>query len=236
MDEIKRIQEAYQRRDERYGREGGRIFQLSWKYQPDLFRSFMFETCLLNALIKEGFTDLSDKKIIDIGCGGGAFLRNLMKYGAEPENLYGVDLLENRIEVAMRLSPNINFWRGDARRIPYEGFDIVDQFTVFTSVKSKEMKQDIAKEMLRILKPGGIIIWYDYIWNNPKNTDVQGIKKKEIYHLFQNCNITTHRVTLAPFLTRRVAPVSYILCLISEHIPFLCTHYFAVIRPKNGKQ
>jgi ubiquinone/menaquinone biosynthesis C-methylase UbiE len=59
-----------------------------------------------------------------------------MKYGARPENLYGIDLLDERIEEAKRLSPNIDFRCGNAEELPYEDglFDIVIQFTVFTSI------------------------------------------------------------------------------------------------------
>jgi hypothetical protein len=49
------------------------------------------------------------------------------------------------------------------------------QFTVFTSILDKDMKRNIAAEMLRVLKPKGVIIWYDYFVNNPKNSDVRGV-------------------------------------------------------------
>jgi len=35
------------------------------------------------------------------------------------------------------------------------------------------MNQGIATEMLRVLKPDGIILWYDYHMNNPKNPGVK---------------------------------------------------------------
>jgi len=39
------------------------------------------------------------------------------------------------------------------------------------------MKKKIAGEMLRVLKPSGFILWYDYHMNNPKNPDVRGLRK-----------------------------------------------------------
>jgi len=87
-------------------------------------------------------------------------LRDFIKYGATPENLYGIDLLSDRMETAKRLSPHLNFYLGSATELPFEDefFDIVMQFTVFTSVLDTEMKQKIAKEMFRVLKLEGIII------------------------------------------------------------------------------
>jgi 2-polyprenyl-3-methyl-5-hydroxy-6-metoxy-1,4-benzoquinol methylase len=232
-EEKKRIIEAYKRRDEEHGRKGGNLYQFTQLSHPaDLLRLFIVENHIVNALLDNGFSSLRDLKILDVGCGGGGLLRQLLRYGATPENLYGVDLLEDRVEVAKRLSPNINFWCGDASGIPYEGFDVIFQNTVFTSIKSDEMKEDVAREMLRVLKPGGMVLWYDYLMNNPKNRDVKGVKREEIYRLFKGCDIRLRRVTLAPPILRIIAPLSYTICLMLEHVPFLCTHYFAVIRPR----
>jgi len=64
------------------------------------------------------------------------------------------------IEIAKKISPNINFRYGEASCIPFEeeSFDIVMQFTVFTSILDEYMKKSIAREMLRVLKPDGIIL------------------------------------------------------------------------------
>ena len=41
-------------------------------------------------------------------------LRNFIKYGAKPNHLYGIELLEDRIEIAKDINPNINFNCEDA--------------------------------------------------------------------------------------------------------------------------
>jgi len=163
---------------------------------------------------------------------GGGTLREFINYGARPENLYGIDLLPDIIEIARYLSPNINFICRDASNLPYknESFDIVVQFTVFTSILKKRMKKDIAKEVLRVLKKEGIILWYDFSYNNPKNPNVKGIKKKEIINLFPNCKFNFNRVTLAPAIVRFIAPRSWLLCYLFEKLSFLCTHYLVIIR------
>lgn len=66
--------------------------------------------------------------------------------------------------------------------------------------------------MLRALKPDGIILWYDYHMNNPKNPDVKGVKKKEIYELFPHCQIDLKRITLAPPVTRLIAHGLFVIC------------------------
>jgi ubiquinone/menaquinone biosynthesis C-methylase UbiE len=187
---------------------------------------------LLKELKRRGISSLEKSKILDIGCGTGNELRNFIKYGAEPENCSGIDLLEERIASARRLSPNINFKSGDATKLPWNDglFNIVIQYTVFTSILDQSMKQCIAREMLRVLKQDGIIIWYDYHINNPSNPDVRGVTADEIKSLFPGCSIHLKRITLAPPLTRMLAPFSLAACQFLEKIRFFNTHYLGIIR------
>ena len=107
---------------------------------------------------------------------------------------------------------------------------MVVQFTMFTSILDDGMKRQVALEMLQVLAPGGIILWYDFHMNNPRNPDVRGVGRKEIHRLFPGCSITMNRVTLAPPLARRIVPLGYIGALLLEKVSFLCTHYLGVIR------
>jgi len=227
MNEVERIKKAYNKRKIQ---QKGKLY--SYFNKGNLYIVQSRERIILDLLREFNFSKLSDKKILDIGCGDGGELRNFIKYGAKPKYLYGIDLLEDRIEIAEDVSPNINFKYGNASNLPYEDkfFDIVLQFTVFTSILKKGIKKDIAKEMLRVLKKEGIIIWYDFRYNNPRNPVVKGIKKKEIVNLFPNCKFTFRRVTLAPPIVRFIAPRSWLLCYLFEKLSFLCTHYLVIIR------
>ena len=121
------------------------------------------ERKLLRIINEIGVKDLSAKNILDIGCGSGNALRNMVQYGAKPKHLFGLDLFSDRIKKARELSSDIDFVKGDAISLPYRSryFDIVTQFTVFTSILEMKVKQEIAKEMVRVLKKDGYIFWYD---------------------------------------------------------------------------
>lgn len=226
MKEIERIEKSYECR-KRLPKD------LYSPFKPgNLFIVQQRERVILKLLDKYKMNPLVDKKILDVGCGSGGELRRFIEYGACPENLFGIDLLPDRIERAKELNPLIDFRCGNAEELPYEDayFDLVMQFTMFTSILDDTMKSNIAKEMLRVLKHEGIILWYDYHISKPTNPDVKGVGKREIKRLFPNHSFHFKRITLAPPLARMIAPYSLLLCYLLEKIPLLCTHYLTVIR------
>ncbi len=113
---------------------------------------------------------------------------------------------------------------------PDASFDLVMQFTLFTSILNDEVKRAIAAEMVRVLAPGGRILWYDFSYNNPKNPDVRGIGKQEIHGLFPNLEMKIKRITLAPPLGRRIAPISPALYYVLSRVRPLCTHLLCLLR------
>ena len=226
-DEVRRIKEAYARRD-----SVGKSRLYSYFNPASLFLSQQRDRAIIDTLSKSGFENLEERKILDVGCGTGGVLRDFVKYGAKPENCYGIDLLPDRIDAARSSSPNISFSCGNAETLPYESrcFDIIICFTLFTSILDRAMKQKIAREILRVLKSGGIVLWYDYHMNNPRNPDVRGVIKKEIFELFSGCEILLTRTTLAPPLTRAIAPHSFLACYFLEKMKLFNTHYIGYIR------
>src|SRR5438309_1656491 len=73
-----------------------------------LLNSQSLERNLLALLKRHNSTDLSEKKILDVGCGNGDKLRRFLEYGAFPTNCSGIDLMAQRIEHAQRLHPAID--------------------------------------------------------------------------------------------------------------------------------
>ena len=208
-------------------------FIYSWFHSGHLFLLQGLERRVLALLRAQGWCSLSDKKILEIGCGDGYWLRECIKWGADPENIAGIDLLPDRTARAKRLCPQgVEIHCANAATLAFgdNSFDLVFQFTVFTSIFDFNMKQLMAQEMLRVVKEGGLIIWYDFYINNPYNPDVRGIRKHQIMELFPDCRMELHRVTLAPPVARFLAPYSWMACYALEQSRLLNTHYLGVIR------
>lgn len=223
--EENRIRDAYRRR-----RSGFLYSRFNHAY---LFMVHERERQFLRLLRQYGCSQLENKKILEIGCGNGELLRDFVNWGAQPANLFGVDLIADRVAHATAVcSKLVEIRQGNAAalRFPNEMFDLVLQSTVFTSVLDGDMKRRMAAEMSRVLKPNGLILWYDYHMDNPRNPDVKGVKLPEIEALFPKCKVRMSRITLAPPVARRVAPYSWLLCHLLSKIPWLCSHYIGVIR------
>src|SRR5438105_1599299 len=113
--ELARIEAEYKRRasDNRYPE------RYSYFNAATLLQMHDLERYLLDLLKRHKFTSLAEKKILDVGCGHGSYLRRLLDYGASPSNLSGIDLLAPRIEQARRLHPGIDWQIGSAHALPY---------------------------------------------------------------------------------------------------------------------
>jgi ubiquinone/menaquinone biosynthesis C-methylase UbiE len=193
------------------------------------------ERHVLRLLDQYHLMPLGGKRILEVGCGTGKWLRDLIAWGADPESLFGVELLESSAARARRLCPqSVTIECGNAASLSFDSnsFDIVLQATVFTSVLDPEMRRAMAAEMLRVLRPKGIILWYDFFLKSPRHSYVQPVTKQEIRRLFPGCSLDLRRVSLAPPLARLIAPRSWAACAALARIPVLCSHYLgAVCRP-----
>lgn len=188
------------------------------------------QRAVLSALRHERYEPLESYRILDVGCGRGGMLLELLSYGARPAQLFGCDLLFDRLQAAHQILPHSLLACADGQSLPYPGagFDLALQFTVFSSILDAQIKQRLAQEMLRVLRPGGLILWYDF-WLNPVNPHTRGIRPQEVRQLFSGCECKFRRITLAPPLARRLAPLSWQVCALLEKLKFLNTHYLATI-------
>jgi SAM-dependent methyltransferase len=231
--EYARIFNAYQQMGERL-QEEKHFF--TYRDCFHLFRLHERYWKTLSMLNRAGISSLVGLRILDVGCGDANMLRQFMQWGALPEDLAGIELRPEPVQKALMINPNLDVRQGSAVELPWpdETFDLICQNTVFTSILDSEMKKQIATEMVRTLRTGGAILWYDFIYNNPGNSEVRGIGASEIHTLFPKLKCHLHRITLAPPLARRIPksllPVLYPML---AALPFLRTHYLGMLQKTN---
>jgi ubiquinone/menaquinone biosynthesis C-methylase UbiE len=186
----------------------------------------------ISMLRRASLFPLDGRRIADVGCGDGNWLLEFIQWGADPAALCGIDLSARRIERARHRLPDADIRVGEASRLPWpdESFDLVSQFTVFTSILDPALKRAVASEMVRVLKPGGVILWFDFRVDNPANAHVRGVSAREIRLLFEGCEVQLAPVLLAPPLGRLIAGWSWPLAELLHCLPFLRTHYAGLIR------
>lgn len=226
MSELERVRAYYERR-------GGEVSPETYSYSNPgmLFMLQERQRAVLATLRRYGLLPLAERRVLDVGCGSGGDLRDLVQWGADPRRLVGLDLMADRLRGAVARSPHLHWLRGDAARLPFAdaSFDLVSQATLFTSILDAAVRSAIATEMRRVVRPGGLILWYDFWASNPSNRNARGIGGGEIRRLFPDCRIRLQRLTLAPPLARILAPRSLLACQLLAKLPLLRTHYLAAI-------
>jgi SAM-dependent methyltransferase len=175
-------------------------------------------------------------RVLEIGCGAGNNLLELIRLGFDPANVVANELQPQRVAQARHNLPAAcQVLEGDATALPFaaESFDIVFQSTVFTSLLDDGFQKRLAERMWNWVKPGGAVLWYDFIYNNPRNPDVRGVSFASLRRLFPAAaSFTVRRVTLAPPISRRVCRLHPLAYHCFNIVPWLRTHIVCWIEKK----
>src|SRR5215469_5703786 len=108
-------------------------------------------------------------RVLDLGCGDGTTALPLARAGAE---VTGIDIARNLVAAGNRRATeaglsNLKFQEGDAcnlEGVTDDSFDLV--ISVFGAMFAPK-PFDVAKEMVRVTKPGGRIVMGNWIPNDP---------------------------------------------------------------------
>jgi SAM-dependent methyltransferase len=228
-DEVNKLQETYTE----YLRAG------RWKHiSPGRQRMAAERSDAIEAVIDAwSGPPLADCRILDVGCGYGNQLGWFNERGARPENLFGVDLMAAHIESARKRYPAFNLVQSNAEQLsfPDDAFDIIIAFTIFSSLIDTRMAENVASEMLRVLKKSGVILWYDLRYPSPRNSAVRAMTRKRISCLFPGVIMQLKSISLLPPLADGLGRTAAITYPLLSGVPFLRSHYVGRLTAAPGR-
>lgn len=158
--ELERIRGAYAERD------AATPARSPWAEPGYRFYLQRLEWELLAALAAAG-VDLPRARVLEVGCGSGYFAHRFAEYGAA--HVAGVDLIDSRVRAALERYPELELVAGDAAELPWAdgAFDVVAQLTCLSSILDAGVRAAVAREMWRVLRPGGVVLSFDMVRPHP---------------------------------------------------------------------
>jgi ubiquinone/menaquinone biosynthesis C-methylase UbiE len=169
-------------------------------------------------------------KILDVGGGGGAGCLKLISVGFNPENLTNVDIIPDRIADSQKRLPSdctsICCDASQMNTIPDNSFDVVFSMTMFIQLTDEKLAHSIASEMVRVCKPGGTLLIFDWRYDFGR-TGYLAVNKRRLIRLF---HIGTSTKLLKTSYGQLIPPIGRFL---SKYLP-ACYFPVRVIRPLVG--
>jgi len=110
-----------------------------------------------------------DHKVLDLGCGDGTTALPAAKLSADVQ---GIDIARNLVEAGNKRAAehgltNLKFQEGDASNLEQVADKSFDLVVSFFGAMFAPKPFDVAKEMVRVTRPGGRIVMGNWIPNDP---------------------------------------------------------------------
>lgn len=159
---------------------------------------------IIIGFLRSSQIDLQNASILEIGSGNGLNLRFFLELGASRGSTFGVDILPARLALSKAINPSLGVVRADAGHLPFPSgaFDLVSQFVAFSSM-SRTTRALAAREAVRVLRPGGHVLWYDV--RRPRPGEIpDGVDDDELATLFPSVT-WTHTARLHSLVLPRIA-------------------------------
>src|SRR5262249_32783520 len=110
------------------------------------------------------------RRVLDVGCGAGAFLRLVAARGAEP---VGIDASAELVELARARLPGADVRVGEMEMLPW-GDDAFDLVTGFNSFFFADDMIGALREARRVARPGASVVVQ--VWGAHERCELEAMK------------------------------------------------------------
>jgi SAM-dependent methyltransferase len=156
------------------------------RWDPEEF--FSTGQAEIDALMRScGFKAGDNGRALDFGCGVGRLSRGLRSYFGD---VYGIDISEEMVRLAKKLTPSCNFVVNQAEDLKLfddDFFDFIYSNIVLQHQPTKEMARSYIREFVRLVKPTGMIV-FQIPYKLTLRTAVQ--PKRRLYSLLRACGLS----------------------------------------------
>jgi hypothetical protein len=84
--------------------------------------------------------------------------------------------------------------------------------------------------MVRVLRPGGALLWYDVRYDSASNQNVRAVTESRLHQLFPGLTGEVRSVTVAPPVARRLGRLTPLAYPILARVDPLRSHLIALLR------
>ena len=233
MDAVTRTKNWYKNYYNKHGNDRNNILT----DRGVLFQLMALKNSFIKSLSKINLDPSS--YILDVGCGSGNDLMELVKYGFDQNKLFGVDINNERIDIGKLNYPLLNLSIQDATKLNFQDnfFNLVFESTMFVQITDIEMSQKIAREMVRVTKKNGYIFLIDWRYGKFWNPNYLACNKKRVKQLF---NVGTDMEIIAISNGSLIPPIGRFLStyfgslyfVVHKLCPFLVGQFTYVLKKK----
>lgn len=147
------------------------------------------------------YGNTSTLSLLDIGCGVGKYHALIKDHVGSVE---GVEVSSDSLAIARRANPDVGYTHYDGRRLPYAdaSFDVAYTVCVMHHVPPRHWEK-FAREMMRVLKPGGSAFVFEHnplnpltrkaVNDCPYDADAVLLRPREVKELFEAAGAEKYR-------------------------------------------
>ena len=182
-----RLERAYARRD------AAGVDAVTWSgMRPEAhWLEFSLQRFLFSSLARQGWIPQTAAhcRLLEVGCGTGRVLRWF--YEAGFRLLWGCEVLRWRVEGAARTTPVAAIMQAEMGSLPFpdDSFDCVVQVVAFSSCLDEGLRRQAAREMLRVVRAQGCILWCDVKPRKGEAEYLHGLGRRDLLRLFPGASI-----------------------------------------------